>query len=225
MALLKNSWPPVTAPPGSAFYPPSGGASRAFGLPRAAAKRFFASRGPHPLCRPAAGAQRGKMGSISGSRPPRIRSCCAIQRKGIFLWCCNFSVLPSLFAPVGHYVPRWREGQGPAPPGGSPRIWAAVSPPSGAPGEAQRSGFAGERRSSGMSEFSPLWGGNEGYGACDDDKRDKGRGRRCHLRRSLRPTVRVVTGFCGVSKVGSKSRRCYHLCGHDPRTPTVTTKK
>lgn len=21
-----------------------------------------------------------------------------------------------------------------------------------------------------MSEFSPLWGGNEGYGACDDDK-------------------------------------------------------
>ena len=32
-----------------------------------------------------------------------------------------------------------------------------------------------------MSEFSPLWGGNEGYGACDDDKPDKGRGRRCHL--------------------------------------------
>ena len=51
------------------------------------------------------------------------------------------------------------------------RIWAAVPPslervlsPSwplyggqhGAPGEAQRSGFAGERRSSGTSEFSPL---------------------------------------------------------------------
>ena len=33
-----------------------------------------------------------------------------------------------------------------------------------------------------MSEFSPLWGGNEGYGACDDDKRDKGRGRRWRLR-------------------------------------------
>lgn len=27
----------------------------------------------------------------------------------------------------------------------------------GAPGKAQRSGFAGERRSSGMSEFSPFW--------------------------------------------------------------------
>ena len=24
-----------------------------------------------------------------------------------------------------------------------------------------------------MSEFSPLWGGNEGYGACDDDKQEK----------------------------------------------------
>ena len=29
-----------------------------------------------------------------------------------------------------------------------------------------------------MSEFSPLRGGNEGCGACDDDKQDKGRGRR-----------------------------------------------
>ena len=27
----------------------------------------------------------------------------------------------------------------------------------GAPGKAQRSGFVGERRSSGMSEFSPFW--------------------------------------------------------------------
>ena len=24
-----------------------------------------------------------------------------------------------------------------------------------------------------MSEFSPLWGGNEGCGACDDDKQEK----------------------------------------------------
>ena len=31
------------------FYPPTGGASRAFGLPRAAAKRLFAGRSPHPL--------------------------------------------------------------------------------------------------------------------------------------------------------------------------------
>lgn len=42
------------------------------------------------------------------------------------------------------------------------------------PGETQQSGFAGERRISGRSEFSPLWGGNEGAGACDDDKQDKG---------------------------------------------------
>ena len=31
------------------FSPPSGGASRAFGLPQAAAKRLFAGRSPHPL--------------------------------------------------------------------------------------------------------------------------------------------------------------------------------
>ncbi len=42
-----------------------------------------------------------------------------------------------------------------------------------APAEAQRSGFGGKRRSSEMSEFSPIWGGNEGYGAGDDVKRDK----------------------------------------------------
>ena len=60
--------------------------------------------------------------------------------------------------------------------------WALCGGQHGAPGEAQRSGFAGERRSSGMSEFSSLRGGNEGCGACDDDKQDKGRGRRWRLR-------------------------------------------
>ena len=34
---------------GSEFYPPTGGASRAFGLPQAAAKRLFAGGSPHPL--------------------------------------------------------------------------------------------------------------------------------------------------------------------------------
>lgn len=24
-----------------------------------------------------------------------------------------------------------------------------------------------------MSEFSPLWGGNEGYGVCDDEEQEK----------------------------------------------------
>lgn len=37
------------------------------------------------------------------------------------------------------------------------------------PAQAQRSGLRGERRSSAMSELSPL-GGSEGYGACDDAK-------------------------------------------------------
>ena len=38
----------------------------------------------------------------------------------------------------------------------------------GAPARAQRRGSRGERRSSGMSELSPL-GGSERYGACDDE--------------------------------------------------------
>ena len=37
----------------------------------------------------------------------------------------------------------------------------------GDPAQAKQSGLRGERRSSGMSELSPL-GGSEGYGACDD---------------------------------------------------------
>ena len=43
--------------------------------------------------------------------------------------------------------------------------------------------------------------------------------------RSLRPAVRGVTGFCGVSKVGSKTGGRDHTCGHNPRTPTAITKK
>ena len=39
----------------------------------------------------------------------------------------------------------------------SGRIWAGFEGRNGAPGEAQRSGFAGERRRSGASEFSPFW--------------------------------------------------------------------
>lgn len=38
----------------------------------------------------------------------------------------------------------------------------------GAPGETQRSGFVGARRSGEVSKFSPLVGGNEGYEARDD---------------------------------------------------------
>ena len=43
--------------------------------------------------------------------------------------------------------------------------------------------------------------------------------------RSHLPAVRAVTGFWGVSKVGSKTGSGDHVCGHDPRTPTAITKK
>ena len=43
-----------------------------------------------------------------------------------------------------------------------------VPPSFGAPAKPSVSGFAGERRSSGMSELLPSRQ-NEGYGACDDE--------------------------------------------------------
>ena len=76
--------------------------------------------------------------------------------------------------------PLWGQGRVPAQPGAFKvdlaRFRARLQDgENGAPGETQRSGFAGERRSSGMSEFSPLWGGNEGYGAYDEEEQDKGK--------------------------------------------------
>ena len=50
-----------------------------------------------------------------------------------------------------------------------PKAWSVDEEDEGAPGETQRNGFAGERRSSGASELSRLRG-SEGYGACDDDE-------------------------------------------------------
>ena len=109
-------------------------------------------------------------------------------------------------------MPSLGAGQSPCPTGGFQGGFGPISGDfgrgqNGAPGEAQRlrsrwrlccltdaayslrvSGFAGERRSSGMSEFSPLRGGNEGegellrrskrsrpgaYGACDDEEQEK----------------------------------------------------
>ena len=91
-------------------------------------------------------------------------------------------------------------------PAGSGRIWAAVSP-------LRRSVYSGyppppglfleDEKKSGIK--AGVAGGASG--------------------RSLRPAVRVVTGFCGVSKAGSKSRRCYHLCSHDPRKATPARRK
>ena len=49
-----------------------------------------------------------------------------------------------------------------------PKLWNGEDEEKGAPGETQRSGFVGERRSNGMSELSPS-GGSEGYGVCDDE--------------------------------------------------------
>ena len=55
-------------------------------------------------------------------------------------------------------------------------------------------------------------------GAYEDESRSRINTRR-QVRRSVRsllPAVRAVTGFSGSSKVGSKSKGCYHFCGRYP---------
>ena len=97
-------------------------------------------------------------------------------------------------------------GSVPTPPGGSARIWTAVSP-------LRRSAYSGHPPPPGLF--------------LEDEKKSRIKAGVAGVTsgRSLRPAVRVVTGFCGVSKVGSKSRRCYHLCGHDPRKATPARRK
>lgn len=94
-------------------------------------------------------------------------------------------------------VPSLGAGQSPCPTWGFQGGFGPISGDfgrgqNGAPGEAQRSGFAGERRSSGMSEFSPLRGGNEGYGACDDEEQEKAL---ALLSRRAVTTARSAGGF------------------------------
>ena len=97
-------------------------------------------------------------------------------------------------------MPSFEAGQRPCPTGGFQGGFGPISGgfgrgQNGAPGEAQRSGFAGERRSSGTSEFSPLRGGNEGCGACDDDKQEKALALLWRLGGHFRPQCRRFQGL------------------------------
>ena len=105
------------------------------------------------------------------------------------------------------------------------RIWAGVrelkSDKIRAPAEAQRqgelaqakrrwpgpSGFGGKRRSSEIREFSPIWGGNEGYGAGDDVKQDKEQASSvtpCSVTSAR--SAGSYGGFRGVPKWGQKQK-------------------
>ena len=59
----------------------------------------------------------------------------------------------------------------------------------GAPAEAQRSGFGGERRNTGMGEFSH-WGGNEQYEGCSDDLAVYRAAKAEHSRKAMREKAR-----------------------------------
>ena len=139
---------------------------------------------------------------------PLVKSCYTIQRKSKFfsLPMSPLYVLP-LFGRVRGCVASFGKGQSPLPlPADTGRIWAAVPP-------FRRNAYSGHvpppnrfARDEKKSRIKTgVAGGSSG--------------------RSLRPAVRVVTGLCGVSKVGSKTGSGDHVCGHNPRTPTAITKK
>ena len=99
-------WSPRLREPGGRFYPPLGGASRAFGLPRAAAKRLFAGKSPHPL-----------FSSKSKNRKKNLKaasitiSCLSvfdmqIQRKSTFSLCINPQPISALFGRIRCCVPQ-----------------------------------------------------------------------------------------------------------------------
>ena len=149
-------------------------------------------------------------------------------------------------------MPSLGAGQSPCPTGGFQGGFGPISGDfgrgqNGAPGEAQRlrsrwrlccltdaayslrvSGFAGERRSSGMSEFSPLRGGNEGegellrrskrsrpgaYGACDDEERGGNEGEGELLRRSKRSRPGAY-GACDDEEQEKALALLWRLGGH-----------
>ena len=91
-----------------------------------------------------------------------------------------------------------------------------LSEESRAPAEAQRSGFGGKRRRSGMSEFSPLSAETSGMELAVTKSRIKGWRRNRRSAQSLLPAVRAVdggfnAGGCGAFRANLK----YHAapCG------------
>ena len=109
------------------------------------------------------------------------------KEEGFSLWGCDSSVLPALFAPVRRCVPSFGERQGPAPPSGSARIWAVVSP-------LRRSAYSGHPPPPGLF--------------LEDEKKSRikagvagGSSGRSHL-----PAVRAVTGALRCIKSGVKIR-------------------
>ena len=69
-----------------------------------------------------------------------------------------------------------------------------------------------------MNEFSPIWGGSEGYGDSDDVKQDKGPQ---SLMRAARPQSPAVRGFSGKRKPQSVWRFCKIIAVGHPANPRV----
>src|SRR5699024_4411658 len=99
-------------------------------------------------------------------------------------------------------VPSLGAGQTPAPPNGYGRIWAVV------PLSLERV-LSPSGRFAEDGEYSRI---NAGVASVSSG-------------RSLRPAVRDVTGFFGVSMVGSHTGSGDHVGGHNRSTPSAITKK
>ena len=104
-----------------------------------------------------------------------------------------------MYAAVRGCVADCRAGEGPVPPGGLEgelgRFGGLCGGQNGAPAEAQRKRVRWGEEEQWNERVFALWGGNEGYGACDDERQDKGL---VSPGQSQLPAVRAVSTVSGV---------------------------
>lgn len=122
-------------------------------------------------------------------------------------------------------MPSAGAGQGPAPAEGFGADLGHFRGANRAPGKAQRSGFSGERRRSGMSEFSPILVKIRDMELAPTTSGIKSWGHRPSFHLAQLPAVRVGSGvFVGVAN-GVKRREKRNSCGLYPAAHTPTRKK
>ena len=104
-----------------------------------------------------------------------------------------------VFPPVRGCVPDCSVEEAPAPPGGFRanlgHFRGLCGGQNGAPAEAQRKRVRWGEEEQWNERVFALWGGNEGYGACDDERQDKGL---VSPGQPQLPAVRAVSRVSGV---------------------------
>ena len=133
-----------------------------------------------------------------------------------------------MFASVSRCVTSFGAGRCPCPGEGFRAVFGQIfggfsgsaEDRNRAPAEAQRSGFGGKRRRSGMSEFSPLSAETRGMELAVTKSRIKGWRRNRRSAQSLLPAVRAVDGGFNAGDCGAfygKFQNGWRLCSRKRR--------